>query len=109
MLSSPVYTKGHLRRIAAFASRMNLRDAADEPSCTSFTSFNSFASSYFRTLLRNGRLQPLSFQSLRHPDKKPLTATPLESALIEVVILKNLKLFRMNTYKKHRGEGGCYC
>ena len=29
----------------------------------------------------------------------------LESALIEVLIPKNLKLFRMNTYKKYRGVG----
>src|SRR5258708_24409543 len=31
--------------------------------------------------------------------------TPLESALIQVFILGNLKLFRMNTYKKHGGAG----
>jgi hypothetical protein len=32
--------------------------------------------------------------------------SPLESALIQVFILKNLKLFRMNTQEKHRGRGG---
>jgi hypothetical protein len=31
--------------------------------------------------------------------------TLLESALTEVLILKNLKLFGMKTYKKYRGEG----
>src|SRR5258708_39544241 len=31
--------------------------------------------------------------------------TPLESALVEVFILKSLKFFRINTYEKHRGEG----
>jgi hypothetical protein len=38
---------------------------------------------------------------------KPLNApiTPLESALTEVLIPGNLKLFGMNTYKKTRGEG----
>jgi hypothetical protein len=35
----------------------------------------------------------------------PAPATPLESALIEVFILKSFKFFRMNTYEKHRGEG----
>jgi hypothetical protein len=29
----------------------------------------------------------------------------LESALIEVLIPENLKLFRMNTYRKYRGVG----
>jgi hypothetical protein len=40
-----------------------------------------------------------------HGDENSVAATPLESALIEVLILKNLKLFRMNTYEKYRGEG----
>src|SRR5258707_6501796 len=31
--------------------------------------------------------------------------SPLESTLIEVLILKSFKFFRMNTYEKHRGEG----
>jgi len=31
--------------------------------------------------------------------------TPLESALIQVLILKSLKFFRINTYEKHRGWG----
>jgi hypothetical protein len=31
--------------------------------------------------------------------------TPLESALVEVFILKSLKFFRINTYEKHRGWG----
>jgi hypothetical protein len=35
-----------------------------------------------------------------------LPTTPLESALIEVLIPENLKLFGMNTYKKYRGGGG---
>jgi hypothetical protein len=29
----------------------------------------------------------------------------LESTLVEVLMLRNLKLFRMNTYEKHRGWG----
>jgi hypothetical protein len=33
-------------------------------------------------------------------------ATPLESSLVEVFILNNLNFFRMNTYEKHREEGG---
>jgi hypothetical protein len=33
------------------------------------------------------------------------TATPLESTLVEVFILSNFKLSRMNTYEKHGGEG----
>src|SRR6266481_7027105 len=52
----------------------------------------------------------LSFELTCPPSPKPsfapsLLLTPLESALIQVFILGNLKLFRMNTYKKHRGEG----
>jgi hypothetical protein len=31
--------------------------------------------------------------------------SPLESALLEVFILKSLKFFRINTYEKHRGRG----
>jgi hypothetical protein len=31
--------------------------------------------------------------------------TSLESTLVEVFILNNLNLFRMNTYEKHRGRG----
>jgi len=37
--------------------------------------------------------------------KQTAPVTPLESALIEVLILKSFKFFRMNTYEKHRGEG----
>ena len=33
------------------------------------------------------------------------TQPPLESTLIEVFILRNLNLFRMNTYEKHGGWG----
>ncbi len=42
------------------------------------------------------------------PSKSSGTArllSPLESTLIEVLILKSFKFFRMNTYEKHRGEG----
>src|SRR6266481_6611318 len=51
----------------------------------------------------------LSFELTCPPSPKPSSApslllTPLESALIQVFILGNLKLFRMNTYKKHRGR-----
>jgi hypothetical protein len=42
MLSSPVYIESHPRRNAAFASRMNLRDAANAASSSSLKSFNSF-------------------------------------------------------------------
>ncbi len=49
------------------------------------------------------------FQST-HPRQLPFynyiaLVTPLESALMEVLISKNFKSFRINTYKKHRGEG----
>jgi len=40
-----------------------------------------------------------------HGDENSVPATSLESALIEVLILNSLKLFRMNTYEKYRGEG----
>jgi hypothetical protein len=50
MLSSPVYTKSHPGQIAAFASRMSLRDAAHAASCTSSVFSNSFLSYSFRTL-----------------------------------------------------------
>src|SRR5260370_23730539 len=42
------------------------------------------------------------------PSKSSGTArllSPLESTLIEVLILKSFKFFRMNTYEKYRGEG----
>ena len=35
----------------------------------------------------------------------PAPRTPLESTLLQVFILKNLKSFRMNTYKKTGGRG----
>ena len=35
----------------------------------------------------------------------PSPITPLESTLLQVFILKNLKFFRINTYKKPRGGG----
>jgi hypothetical protein len=40
-----------------------------------------------------------------HGNENSIAGTPLESALIQVLILNSLKLFRMNTYEKHRGEG----
>jgi hypothetical protein len=43
--------------------------------------------------------------SLERAVPKIAPVTPLEYALIEVLIPGNLKLFRMNTYGKHRGEG----
>src|SRR5260370_42627877 len=42
-------------------------------------------------------------QSLSRQHTAPVT--PLESALVEVFILKSLKFFRINTYEKHRGWG----
>jgi hypothetical protein len=42
-------------------------------------------------------------QLLSYKQSNPVT--PLESALLEVFILKTLKFFRINTYEKHRGEG----
>ena len=44
-------------------------------------------------------LTPLPFY------KQTAPITPLDSALIELFILKTLKSFRMNTYKKHGGRG----
>jgi hypothetical protein len=38
--------------------------------------------------------------------KQVAPVTHLESPLVQVFILMNLKLLRMNTYEKHRGEGG---
>ena len=43
---------------------------------------------------------------LSHKQRAPIT--PLESALMQVLILNNLKLFRINTYEKHRGEGASF-
>jgi hypothetical protein len=37
--------------------------------------------------------------------KQTTPITHAESTLLQVFILKSLKLFRMNTYKKHRGRG----
>jgi hypothetical protein len=54
LLSSAVYIEAHSRRSAAFASRMNLRDAANAASSRSLQSFNFFTFNGFRTLSRNG-------------------------------------------------------
>jgi hypothetical protein len=64
MLSSHVYIEAHSRRTAPFASRMNLRDAAQGDCSSHLESRNSFTFNGFRTLLHNGRLQVLSLQSL---------------------------------------------
>jgi hypothetical protein len=37
--------------------------------------------------------------------KQTASITLLESTLVQVLMLKNLNLFRINTYEKHRGEG----
>jgi hypothetical protein len=37
--------------------------------------------------------------------KQIVPVSPLEYALMEVLILKSLKFFRMNTYEKDRGWG----
>src|SRR6266481_3304960 len=79
MLSSIVYTEAHPRRSAARAAF-----------CTSSIPSNSFS----RT--------PAPMQSAVPQNR---SITPLESTLIEVLILGNLKLFRMNTYEKHGGRG----
>src|SRR6266478_2277621 len=76
MLSSIVYTEAHPRRSAARAAF-----------CTS-----SIPSNFSRT--------PAPIQSAVPQNR---SITPLESTLIEVLILGNLKLFRMNTYAKHGG------
>src|SRR5258708_8296499 len=75
MLSSIVYNESHPRRSAARAAF-----------CTSSIPSNSFS----RT--------PAPIQSAVPQNR---SITPLESTLIEVLILGNLKLFRMNTYAKH--------
>src|SRR5216684_4765325 len=77
MLSSIVYNESHPRRSAARAAF-----------CTSSIPSNSFS----RT--------PALIQSAVPQNG---SITPLESTLIEVLILGNLKLFRMNTYAKHGG------
>src|SRR5260370_25742210 len=46
VLSFPVYSEAHSRRGAAFASKMNLRDA-HATCCTSSISSNSFTSYFF--------------------------------------------------------------
>ena len=63
--------------------------------------------------------QPLCLRRLPRPGRGELRGKPpssqlssrsrvtyLESTLIKVFILKNFKLFRINTYEKHRGEAG---
>ena len=42
---------------------------------------------------------------VRDPVGELLGVTHLESPLVDVLILKNFKVFRMNTCEKHRGEG----
>src|SRR6266852_5468395 len=92
MLSSPVYTEAQPRRSTVFVSRiglrdatfasrpdvwalggnrrrfpvpeMNLRDPAHGDSSRPLKSFNPFTCNNFRTLLHNGRLEPLFLQSL---------------------------------------------
>jgi hypothetical protein len=47
-------------------------------------------------------------QPSRTPNPEALYLTYLESTLVEVFILNNLNLFRINTYGKI-GGGGCHC
>src|SRR5258708_8217402 len=79
MLFSIVYTEAHPRRSAARAAF-----------CTSSIPSNSFS----RT--------PAPMQSAVPQNR---FITPLESTLVEVLILGNLRLFRINTYEKRRGVG----
>jgi hypothetical protein len=92
---------------------------------TSFSSFNSFRrtslaaphpltpikshryTSHRGALLssRAPRLAERGAPSLEFTLRKGTPVTSLESTLVEVFILIDLKSFRNNTYEKHRGEG----
>jgi hypothetical protein len=114
-LSSFVYIETHPRRNAAFASRMNLRDAAH---ANSFKSFNPFTFKGFPTLLRNRRPTTLFFSIDSALFLSPWGCTPLftshscaKNALRE---RKNCALLRTNSFVCHtcafhggRGEGSC--
>jgi hypothetical protein len=127
MLSSSVFAKLQpglfpsfpCRRLPAVAGLLRLPAVAGDPLTLLFATHTDSTSckSFLCHSYENSRgvyqlfpfwncSQPNRSRPNHHLDKKPLAATPLESALIEVVILKNLKLLRMNTYKKHRGWGG---
>jgi hypothetical protein len=104
MLFSPVYIEAHPRRNAAFASRMNLRDAVHANSSRLFKSFNPFTFNSFRTLLHNGRLQPLSFQSLpdsfhRNGGVYPLAPSSSTACSPICSISRRPSLFSSTAYK----------
>jgi len=118
LLSSPVYTESHPRRFPI--SRPTANHIAQLPFPKSFTCHSyklSLQQVLSLPLIRKHRgcmatlpilkLVSRSKQSasLERAVPKIAPVTPLKSALIEVLIPENLKLFGMNTYKKYREEG----
>src|SRR5260370_9560534 len=129
VLSFPVYSEAHSRRGAAFASKMNLRDA-HATCCTSSISSNSFTSyffflhtlsSHFQTLCASN---PCAINHFRILCKIPGIGYPPPSPFLDffdhlppvtysfrintcksVSKQTTLTPFRMNTYEK-RGGGG---
>src|SRR5258707_998825 len=103
MLCSVVYTEAHPRRSAAFASRMNLRDAAHSaPSGSNGTPFISFNFIPLRTLfLATDGYTPLPLANCRTRVTYSFRINTCKSVSKQ----KTLTPFRMNTYEK-QGEGG---
>ncbi len=103
MLCSVVYTEAHPRRSAAFASRMNLRDAAHSaPSGSNGTPFISFNFIPLRTLfLATDGYTPLPLADCRTRVTYSFRINTCKSVSKQ----KTLTPFRMNTYEK-QGEGG---
>ena len=111
LLSFPVYTESHLRLSDPRVSGL-------DSSLFSFTYFNSFTPSnpFSLTFLADPHLlTPIESHfykkhrgvpSLEFTPRKSTPVTSLESPLVDVFIRIDLKSFRINTYEKHRGEGG---
>lgn len=87
MLFFPVYTESHPRRIAAFASRMNLRDA--DPATTGFSVCKRVTPT--TPTGPTGSLHPFSFQSLaRSYSPSCSNGTPFIS--FDFILLRTLSL-----------------
>jgi hypothetical protein len=87
MLFSPVYTEAHPRRSAAFAARMNLRDAS--PAATGYSVCKLVTPT--TPTHPTGTLYPFSFQSLAEP-YSPSCSNGTPSISFNFILLQTLSL-----------------
>ena len=112
MLFSPVYASHHPRRApypgglrpclpAVAGHRLAGRSLPPVPTWSGTGRNGDILGCGYQDVTSSESRVPRSLTSCKHT--APIT--PLESALIQVLIPKNLKPPRINTYKKHGGEG----